>query len=201
MAVIKKILYLILLTALMDQMMVKAKAAYSGVSCWDGCGKKGGQCEKMCGSNGYCCRKGFDDCSKALQQVALNEHHSCLTKQDTWTYLPLGRWVNCWNDCGGKGGLCEKVCGSNGYCCRKGFNDCSKGAQQVALNERHSCLTKQGTWTQLQVNCWDGCGKKGGLCEKVCGSSGYCCRKGFNDCSKAAQQVAPVKQHSCVIMS
>jgi len=112
-----------------------------------------------------------------------------------------GSQVNCWNGCGKKGGLCEKVCGSNGYCCRKGYNDCSKAAQKVAQKKHHSCLKSQGTWTEgSQVNCWNGCGKKGGLCEKVCGSNGYCCRKGHNDCSKPAQKVAQKNHHSCLKM-
>ena len=50
--------------------------------------------------------------------------------------------VNCWNGCGKQGGLCENICGTNGYCCRRGFNDCPREAQQVALNNHHACVTK-----------------------------------------------------------
>ena len=55
--------------------------------------------------------------------------------------------VNCWDQCGQKGGKCS-VCGESGYCCRnkdwKG--DCPTGAIQAAWKDRHDCVApKQGS--------------------------------------------------------
>ena len=55
-----------------------------------------------------------------------------------------------------------------------------------------------GGWVQISTdNCWTRCGAKGGLCEDVCGSNGFCCRKGYNDCTSEAGDVSPI-DHTCV---
>ena len=55
-----------------------------------------------------------------------------------------------------------------------------------------------GGWTQVSdVDCWYGCGAKGGLCETFCGIGRYCCRKGYRDCPKLAGDASP-KYHTCV---
>ena len=65
--------------------------------------------------------------------------------------MSLGTWVqintdDCWYKCGNKGGLCEDVCSSNGYCCRKGFDDCPSEAEQYREVSpiRHTCVKKTG---------------------------------------------------------
>merc|ERR1719309_531768 len=56
----------------------------------------------------------------------------------------------------------------------------------------------EGVWVQISTDsCWGKCGNKGGLCEDVCGSNGYCCRKGYDDCPSEAGGVSP-SGHSCV---
>ena len=55
-----------------------------------------------------------------------------------------------------------------------------------------------GEWVQISTDdCWSKCGKKGGLCDDGCGSNGYCCRKGFDDCPREAGEVSPI-HHTCV---
>lgn len=103
--------------------------------CWKQCGRKGGLCEGFCGPKGYCCRKGHHDCPVLAANVS-PRHHTCVT-QGTWA--PLGE-ADCWNPCGGKGGLCQHFCGHKGYCCRKGFDDCPVLASEWASPLRHTCV-------------------------------------------------------------
>merc|ERR1711868_310696 len=53
--------------------------------CWYNCGVSGGKCD-WCGTNGYCCRKGWKDCSKRFQDVALSSHHTCLYTPNSRAY-------------------------------------------------------------------------------------------------------------------
>ena len=54
-------------------------------------------------------------------------------------------------------------------------------------------------WVRISADdCWKGCGEEGGLCEAVCGSNGYCCRKDYNDCPSRAGDVASPYYHTCV---
>ena len=54
--------------------------------------------------------------------------------------------VDCWSAGCGRGGRCERVCGFNGYCCKKGVNDdqCSEEAQAAALSTHHVCVKEAG---------------------------------------------------------
>ena len=53
-------------------------------------------------------------------------------------------------------------------------------------------------WVQISTaDCWYKCGNKGGLCEDGCGSNGYCCKKGLDDCPSEAGEVSPI-HHTCV---
>merc|ERR1712055_394283 len=84
-------------------------------------------------------------------------------------------------------------------------NQCAIGG---VLGRKRWCATRKGwkggnsgwDWgcKDCKADCWSGCGRKGGLCEDVCGTNGYCCRKGFNDCPNEAQQAAGSASHSCV---
>ena len=52
----------------------------------------------------------------------------------------------------------------------------------------------------LDVDCWYGCGEKGGSCPEVCGVNGWCCKKDFteDDCPSQAREVSTAGNHSCV---
>ena len=65
-------------------------------------------------------------------------------------WAQVGRAEDCWCDCG-RGGLCEKVCGQGGHCCRKGFNDCPDEAQEVAIDEYHTCVRQRSTGGNLET--------------------------------------------------
>ena len=52
----------------------------------------------------------------------------------------------CWDKCGEKGGLCESVCGDNGYCCSSGKTDLNgdcptEGVNFMPLDDEHKCIT------------------------------------------------------------
>ena len=59
-------------------------------------------------------------------------------------------------------------------------------------------VTGDSGWVQIDTaDCWYKCGNKGGLCEDGCGSNGYCCKKGLDDCPSEAGEVSPI-HHTCV---
>ena len=50
----------------------------------------------------------------------------------------------CWEECGNKGGACPKVCGENGYCCRKGLANCTNVPATMLSESTHSCIKWSG---------------------------------------------------------
>ena len=58
-----------------------------------------------------------------------------------------------------------------------------------------------GEWILVnEIDCWVGCGNKGGLCEDVCNTNGYCCAKNFDDCPSEAWEALTKNYHHCVKM-
>ena len=57
-------------------------------NCWRPCGKKGGKCS-WCGTNGFCCRKGWKDCPMKLRAVSLHSYHSCVDGKGTDSIMNL----------------------------------------------------------------------------------------------------------------
>ena len=45
--------------------------------CWSECNKRDGKCD-FCGSNGYCCRKGYNN-NGCDGKIGGNDHHICVT--------------------------------------------------------------------------------------------------------------------------
>jgi len=65
--------------------------------------------------------------------------------------------------------------------------------------DRRHLLLFGGTFAPLgEADCWNPCGRKGGVCQHYCGHKGFCCRKGFDDCPVLASEWASPLRHTCV---
>ena len=84
------------------------------------------------------------------QDNCLKDHDYCPEDQDNClkditTYsVSVVNNVNCWSGCNSKTGPCERVCGVNGFCCRKGISWENKGCPLILVNvseeRRHTCV-------------------------------------------------------------
>jgi len=74
---------------------------------------------------------------------------------------------DCWSSCGKKDGGACSWCGSNGFCCRKGFDGCPSGAGDVSP-DRHRCVRQKGSnWELIKSDdCWNKDGKKTVSCDQ-----------------------------------
>ena len=58
----------------------------SGKNCWDGCNKQQGRCN-WCGTDGYCCRKGWSIGNGCDGTFGGTGHHLCLLKSSAGNYI------------------------------------------------------------------------------------------------------------------
>lgn len=145
--------------------------------CFDECTENGrgqGNCG-WCGLEGLCCRKGSSWIGNGCDgHIGEKDHHMCVSK-------PVPGLINgrdqCWSECNKRDGKCD-FCGSNGFCCRKGYNKYGCDGK-IGGNDHHICVTYPGPGLEnMGETCWYPCDKKEGACG-FCGLDGVCCRKGY----------------------
>ena len=67
---------------------------------------------------------------------------------------------DCWVKCGREGGLCERVCGVHGFCCRKNYDnyehtpECPNSASEAATERHHTCMIKDTEGDFKVWNSW-----------------------------------------------
>merc|ERR1712165_413892 len=99
-------------------------------------------------SGDTCSVKSTKDCSHNFGGYTSDAICECGDQIASWFLVSSD---DCWHGGCGKGGLCENICGTNGYCCRSGFNDCPSDAQQVAISSHHICVKTKGG--SISSNC------------------------------------------------
>jgi len=151
------------------------KLGKDGRTCIDinECKAKKGGCAQLCintvGSFRCRCRRGFKLGADSKSCVAIDP---CKTNNG-----------GCAHICSNKNGIA--VC------------SCKRGFQMKALVK--SCKPQKVPYTvNAKFDCWSGCGKKGGVCTKVCGKGGYCCRKNFKGCPREMTAIASTLHHTCM---
>merc|ERR1719464_445296 len=106
-----------------------------GKDCWSGCDQKEGKCD-WCGTDGWCCRKGWvgNGCDGT---IGGSNGHQCQLNPGYDGLKNGGK--DCWNGCNKQQGKCD-WCGVDGWCCRQNWigNGCD-GA--IGGKNGHQCVT------------------------------------------------------------
>jgi len=106
-----------------------------GKDCWNGCNYKQGKCD-WCGTDGWCCRKGWvgNGCDG---NVGGSNGHQCQLNPGYEGLKNGGK--DCWSGCSKTQGKCD-WCGADGWCCRQNWigNGCD-GA--IGGKNGHQCVT------------------------------------------------------------
>merc|ERR1719186_123916 len=130
----------------------------SGADCWYKCGQKGGSCSTFCGSDGYCCRKGYADCPVGAAEAS-PKHHTCVEKIGEKIVDDLTRYGElCTNPCANHG---ENYLWCNTKATAAGWDYCS--ANDMSTRYAEACkepCSKKGAnyfWCNKKSGGWDYC--------------------------------------------
>ena len=140
--------------------------ANKGKDCWKGCKKTQGKCE-WCGTEGWCCRLGRQGNGCDGSMGAKGMGHVCTSKKGNHRfqiflfkrsfncsssiclYLILNqidteianKGKDCWKGCEKTQGRCE-WCGTEGWCCRLGWEGNGCDGSMGAKGMGHVCTGK-----------------------------------------------------------
>merc|ERR1719458_1259310 len=123
----------------------KKEIANKGKDCWKGCEKTQGRCE-WCGTDGWCCRLGWEGNGCDGSMGASGMGHVCTSKEELPTTAIANKGKDCWWGCKKTQGECE-WCGTEGWCCRLGWKGNGCDGKMGAEGMGHVCISKDTSVT------------------------------------------------------